>query len=377
MKKILVIGMADSVHLAKWLTQFASSSEYEFRLVSSSPHRKIHPLIRNLIREKSVSMGLLSRVLSLPLWVVDRLAGNAFRGLLLALYSSQFRPDLVHINEFQNAGYMYLVGRRFSKSLRSVKLLLTPYGSDIYWFQQFDRHLQKIKELLSHANAISAECRRDELLALKYGFNGVFTPRIPAFGSIELNLEKALTDSRDTIAIKGYQNHWGQALNALSVIEKMANELQGIRVELFSCNKVTLRRVKKLQDTTSIDITAHYKGSLSNAQVQEIMHRSFAMIALSKSDGISASMIEAMANGAVPIQSRTSCCDEWLEDGVGGFLVAYDDLTSIETKLRHVLQNPEFRLGAARANIESLTKKLDPARMKDVAQKTYAMALEH
>jgi glycosyltransferase involved in cell wall biosynthesis len=367
--------MADSIHLAKWLHQFASDPDYEFRLVSSSPHRKVHPIIEELVSSGKVRMGVLTRYFSLPLWIADRVFSDWLRGALLAVYANAFKPDLVHVNEFQNAGYSYLRARQLSGAIRRAKLLVTPYGSDIYWFQQFPNHLARIKNLLAHTSAVSAECRRDEILAEKYGFKGVFGPRIPAFGSIELNLERALQADRTSIAIKGYQNHWGQALIALEVVRKLAHELTGFTIELFSCNRVTIQAAKKLAEETGLSVIAHPKGTLSNSEVQDILNRSLAMIALSKSDGISASMIEAMVNGAVPIQSRTSCCDEWLDNGVGGFLVDFDDVAGISKHLRFLLDTPGFRESAASHNISSLSTKLDPSQLEGLAKQTYEIAL--
>lgn len=375
MKKILVVGMADSIHLAKWLRQFEGNEEFQFQLVSSSPHRRVHPIIRELLSQGNFRMGILTRLFALPLWLADRFVGNWLRGGLLAFYANTFKPDLVHVNEFQNAGYTYLRARHLSKPMRQAKLLLTPYGSDIYWFQQYPRHLARIRALLSYATAISAECRRDELLAAKYGFKGVFGPRIPAFGSIELKLDRALQSQRTSIAIKGYQNHWGQALVALDVIRSLAPKLSGYTIELFSCNRITVRASKRLAEETGLKVIAHSKGSLSNGEVQDILNRSLAMIALSKSDGISASMIEAMVNGSVPIQSRTSCCDEWLDNGLGGFLVDFDDAKGIAQHLNFLLENPNYRESAARHNIESLSKKLEPSKLAGMARQTYEISL--
>ena len=43
--KILIIGMADSVHLARWLSQFIDQP-IDFTIFPSSPHRRIHPLLK-------------------------------------------------------------------------------------------------------------------------------------------------------------------------------------------------------------------------------------------------------------------------------------------------------------------------------------------
>ena len=37
-------------------------------------------------------------------------------------------------------------------------------------------------------------------------------------------------------------------------------------------------------------------------------------VGLSLSDGISTSLLESMAMGAIPVQTATACCDEWFTD---------------------------------------------------------------
>ncbi len=370
--RILVIGMADSVHLAKWLRQF-SDTDYVFEIVSSSPHRRIHPILKSLLRDgSSYRIHWISRIFSLPLWIGDRLFSDWLRGLLIAWRSRRFKPDLVHVLEFQNGGYSYLRAAQLTRSL-DVPLLLTPYGSDMYWFQQFPKHLRKIEVLLRRASGISSECRRDELLAEKYGFRGKFAPRLPASGGMELNPSNSLNYLRTRISIKGYQNHWGQALLALKCVESLATDLKSFEITLFSCNRVTMRAAQHLQARTGLQVTAFPKGALNNDEVHQILSESIALIALSKSDGVPASMLEAMANGAVPIQSYTSAADEWLLDGQGGFLVAWDDEKLIKEKLLYIVKHPEFRESAARVNFERLKSSIDPGVTLDLAIKTYAM----
>jgi len=370
--RILIVGMADSVHLAKWLRQF-SNSGHVFELVSSSPHRRVHPILKDLLSSSdSYRMHWVSRMLSLPLWIGDRIFGDWLRGSLIAWRSLSFKPDLVHVLEFQNGGYSYLRATHLTKSL-DVPLLLTPYGSDIYWFQQFPADLSKIRRLLGRAAGLSSECRRDEILAKKYGFQGKFGPRLPASGGMNLHVARSQNSSRTLIAIKGYQNHWGQALVALHCIEELASELEGFEITLFSCNRVTLKAAKRLAAKSGLRVTAFGKGALKNDEVHQLLGESIALISLSKSDGVPASMLEAMANGAVPIQSETSAADEWLEEGKGGFLVRWDDERKIKEKLIYIVSNPEFRESAARANFEKLKSSIDSKMTLDSAMQTYAM----
>jgi len=368
--KILIIGMADSIHLAKWLSQY-SDSNFLFQIVSSSPHRRIHPTLRGLLRKPNFKMGRFSRALSLFLWILDRVLSNFLRGLIVAFTIRSFKPDIVHVLEFQNAGYVFLRSRRFIGNASKFKLVLTPYGSDIFWFQHYPKHLRKIRKLLSIADGISCECRRDELLAIEHGFKGILLPRIPAFGSTELPELDPDRTKRRIIAVKGYQNKWGQATLALQAISSVADDLVGFNVEIFSAEGKAVRSARKLEKHTGIQVKIHKKHSMSNQDVLELFSRSQVYIGLSKSDGISASMIEAMAQGAIPIQSNSSCCDEWLDDEIGGFLVDYQDVEKVANLILRIVSDEEFQISAARHNQSLLRKKIAAPLTKKAALDTY------
>jgi glycosyltransferase involved in cell wall biosynthesis len=123
---------------------------------------------------------------------------------------------------------------------------------------------------------------------------------------MNLLLSRSQNPSRTRIAVKGYQNQWGQAFVALKCIEDLAGDLQDFEITLFSCNQVTLKAAKRLEAKTGLKVTAFGKGALKNDQVHQLLSESIVLVSLSKSDGVPASMLEAMANGAVPIQSDTS-----------------------------------------------------------------------
>jgi hypothetical protein len=370
--KILVVGMADSIHLAKWLSQF-KHSDLRFRVVSSSPHRFVHPMLLELLETPKFSMGWLSRRFSFFFWICDRFLSDRIRGLVIAKEIKTFNPDLVHVMEFQNGGYAYLRARNLSETIPKYKLLLTPYGSDIFWFQNYPAHLAKIKNLLSVADGLSSECRRDELLAQKYGFEGMFMPRIPAFGSFDLSRPETDRSQRNIIAVKGYQNKWGQAVNAIKAIERVAPYLENLSVAIYSAEGGAISAARRLHQRTGIEVKVHRKHSLTNQEILELFSRSQIYIGLSKSDGISASMIEAMSQGAIPIQSNTSCCGEWLDDEIGGYLVKYDEIELISQKILRVIRNEEFQIQAATHNYYSLKSKLDSGAGQKAAFDTYRL----
>jgi len=375
--RVLIIGMADSIHLARWLSQFEQSN-IEFRLVSSSPHRKLHPYIRDLLGTRnshvSLSIGAVSRFFSLPLWILDRLFSDFFRGLLIANEIRRFKPSFLHVNEIQNAGYATLRAIKLLQYRDIPPIFLTNYGSELVWFGKFPRHRRRMEELLKYSAAFSAECRRDYLLAEKLGFVGLKMPQMPVAGGARYSAN--WSSNRKTIAVKGYQNKWGRALSVLECLNEMQGDLEPFDIEVFSSNHVVKKRVKELSKTTNLNIVSYGKGSLSHEEMMQLFSRSICYIGVSLSDGISTSMIESMANGAIPIQTSTSCADEWIENGKTGFIISPSDIEGLKSALRRIISG-DFNCKVAQIkNIEIIKEKYDPDMLQSLAMSQYQRMFE-
>lgn len=343
---VIVVCMLDSIHTARWLTQFVNES-IDFNLIPSSPHRKIHPQIVALAGQKcnaSYSIKFQYKYLGLPLWLADRLLGKRILGRLIRKSVAAHNPDFVHALELQNAGYSCL--RAFKKGVpKGTKLISTNWGSDIYWFQRFPRHEKKLRRLLEVSDYYSAECQRDVNLALELGFMGKVMPIIPNSGALldeDLNREKLPTSERSTISVKGYQSWVGRANVALKALEHMSEELRGWRIVVFSANFQVLRLAKRIAKRTGLVIEAHGKGKLTRQEVLGILAESKIYIGISQSDGVSTTLLEAMAMGAFPVQTSTACCDEWFTDS--GITVDKIEVNTVEHAIKKAIlmsQDPE------------------------------------
>ncbi len=84
-------------------------------------------------------------------------------------------------------------------------------------------------------------------------------------------------------------------------------------------------------------------------------------LGISISDGISTSVLEAMAMGTFPIQTDTACCDEWFEDGVGGFAIPPDDFETICDRFDRALTDDALVDSAAEINWRTVETRLDRA----------------
>lgn len=316
--KVLVVCMFDSIHSARWLSQF-QDEDIEFLLFPSSPHRRINPNFLALLNSNSPASYRVvpgSSFFALPLWLVDKFFDNFFRSAILRRAIRKFQPDFLHALELQNAGYLSLRAIGENKS-GNLKFIATNWGSDIYWFRQFPKHEAKLRRLLKIANRYSCECERDVALAKELGFVGEVMPVAPNAGGFtreELEAPLAPVSSRKTIALKGYHGWVGRAKVALDAVELVADKLRNFNIEVYSANLTTARYAKKISRRTGLTIRVHKKGELKHKQVLDLFARSKIYVGLSLSDGISTSLLEAMAMGAIPVQTSTACCDEWFRD---------------------------------------------------------------
>jgi glycosyltransferase involved in cell wall biosynthesis len=373
-KRILVVCMFDSIHSARWLAQFKDSN-YEFLLFPSSPHRRVRSELKALLSSSAGStykLFPLSRFFGLPFWIADKFLGNLIRGSLVRVASKSFKPDVVHLLELQNAGYIGL--KAFGGQKRDYALISTNWGSDIFWFQRFADHKKKLQQLLGISDFYSAECERDVRLAKDLGFKGTALPVIPNAGGFAgelLSKPSVPSVDRKVIAIKGYEGWVGRAITALKAVEQILSELAGYELEVYSANQKTIGYAKQVARRTGLSIKIHPKGALSHSQVLDLFSRSKIYVGLSESDGISTSLLEAMAMGAIPVQTSTACCDEWFGDS--GVPVRSIDVDTVAQAILSALELAKDQSNAD-TNRETIRRKANAADVALIAKSFYETA---
>jgi glycosyltransferase involved in cell wall biosynthesis len=377
-KTVVLVCMVDSIHVARWIAQF-DPTEVKFILFPSGPNRRVHPKILEMIENGKSVQNQITIVpfggrLSLPLWALDRGFDDRIRGLLLRRILKMTLPDFVHALELQHAGYVTM--RALADKSISTPFIATNYGSDIYWFQQFPTHKAKIQSILHRADLYSAECQRDYLLAKNLGFEGEELPLGPNAGGVELagtHFGFQAPSKRKTIAIKGYHGWVGRALVALDVVESLQHDLRDYEIVVYSANLKVARRALQIGKKLGLRISVHKKNSLSHQEVLDIIGKARIYVGLSLSDGISTSLLEAMSMGAFPIQTSTSCADEWITPGKSGVLIRNLNADEVSTALKLALGDDSLVDEAAEINKETIMTKADAGTLKQSAKAFYGI----
>jgi glycosyltransferase involved in cell wall biosynthesis len=93
-------------------------------------------------------------------------------------------------------------------------------------------------------------------------------------------------------------------------------------------------------------------------------------IGASKSDGISTSFLEALATGAFPIQTSTSCAGEWVESGAHAGIVQ-PTKSAIRNKFEEVINDFEFLEKAQASNLDISKQRLSFPAISRITQDFY------
>jgi len=117
------------------------------------------------------------------------------------------------------------------------------------------------------------------------------------------------------------------------------------------------------------------RAELSHDRLLELFSSARIYVGISSSDGISVSLQEAMVCGAFPIQTDTSCANEWIENGKTGFIVKVDDLPGITQAIKTALENDSLVDSAAELNLKTAQERLDQKVVSELSRNFYEKAL--
>jgi hypothetical protein len=364
--------MFDSVHIARWISQFKNAN-FTLILFPSSHFRNIHP---SILRAQSQNIHVIGGgKLSRTFGYLDSLATLRFFGGSVAMVMRRFylkltikvlRPQVIHAIEIQHAGY--LISDQVGSSHRRI---LTNWGSDIYYFMNFENHINRIKEALKWATHYSAECERDYKLASELGFSGVNLPRIPNAGGFEISKNEVKCSDRKLILIKTYGGQFGAAKIAIKAIADFLSKNHNFEVFFYSVTRDVIKDVEKLRNNfPNLVKFSTLENPLSQDEILALFHKSRIYLGCSISDGLSTSFLQALIAGAYPIQTNTSCASELTFLGAAGSIIN-PSADEILFELNAKINDEKLLNESQKINLEFSRKYLEKNHVSQIASAFY------
>jgi glycosyltransferase involved in cell wall biosynthesis len=372
--KILFVAMQDSVHTQGWISQL-SNRGWEIYLFPSvdAPFNEvdkyknvtiIQPFYNNRkIYYCNIFGSRIAEILRFGMQSLMKFIKLIFPNYhknLLQKKIKAIRPDIIHSLEFQKAGYLVSdIKKEFSDKFPIW--IVTSWGSDLYLFGRIDAHHDKVIDVLLNCDYYLSDCQRDVQLAKNYGVKGQILGVLPAAGGFDLNRFKQFNfippSKRKLILIKGYQGWAGRSFVALAAIKLCADVLKSYKIAIFLAGP----DVEIAAELVSKDIQMPIEILEYNNHIDILKNCSEARVSigLSISDGTPMSMLESMITGVFPIQSDTSCADEWITDGKNGLIVPPEDPEAIAVAIRRALIDDDLVDQASAINSIIAEQRLD------------------
>ena len=214
-------------------------------------------------------------------------------------------------------------------------------------------------------------------MAKKIGIKATFLDCVTNSGGIPLQSvkkinKKQLTSSRKIILIKGYHGLFGLALNSIKAIQKISQHLREYTIVVYSADQIVVDYCNSISKKLDLKFQIYSNNiNLTQKEMYGLFSKTKVYIGISKSDGISTSLLESMALGAFPIQSNTSCANEWILNNKTGYILPPYNIKLISKKILLAINNDKQVDLAAKLNWKTIVKRADSNKIKKIIRKIY------
>jgi glycosyltransferase involved in cell wall biosynthesis len=295
----------------------------------------------------------------------------------LAHTIKNWQPDVIHslgvfVNWRDNAKIL-LLAREILGGKLPCPWIVSTWGADLDLYPSLgkEEHSQA-KAIFSTCDGLLLEGERDLPLAKKLGFHGKVLAKVPAFGGVTWNPEDYCslepTSKRRVIILKGRDNTdslqaggdpQGRAMTAMKAFQHCQDILKPYSIVIVQATPAIELQAKILVAITGLNITVFPNTlSLPYEQWLYMLGAARIMIAVTISDGLPSTLVEAMSLGAFPIHSRLDTINEWIVNGKNGLLVPPEDVQAVARAINIAVTNDELVDKAAKLNASIITSKL-------------------
>ncbi len=263
---------------------------------------------------------------------IPKLPGNAHYFLAIpfvASYIKKINPDIVI--GYSASGYGVMAGLASQKPL-----VISVTGSDI-----LDVSLKRLpiriftKKILKKADMITAWQYHMQRAVTEFGIDQnkiyVLSSGIDV-DSIQKQSSKENHDQGVGIITTRSINKFYRHDILLDSFKKLNNP--SLRLT-FAGEGSEINSLKMKAQSLGIRQMTYFPGFIPNKSIGKILGKNNIFISLSPSDGVSASLLEAMAAGLVPIVCDNEANRNWIKDSVNGVLLKNVNPDYIANRIKH------------------------------------------
>ena len=370
--RILMVSM-NSIHFRRWTSQLENSGHEVFWFDALGAEGVIKEL--PWVTQKSdwrlrLKKGrYLIKKLGFIKKLNERNISKAFED-----YVKEIKPDVVHCFAFQISIIPIL---DVIKRYRNIKWVGSSWGSDVYYFKELGISRDQFYESVKHLNYMFTDYKRDARILRECGFEGVHLGVFPGNGGIDFNLpfdNLKRPDERNRIFIKAYDDEIARGEVVAKAIFELPTSMFADYVLVFlGASEDSIAHIKAAH-TTKLKMEIYPRNEpIKNSQILELLSDSYLYIGNSLSDGIPNLLLEAMGNGAFPIQSNPGgVTSEIIEDEKNGLLIKDSlDVEEIKSLLTKALSDHSMIENCFENNIKEIRSRCNRKNLKRKIEEAY------
>lgn len=386
--RILFVALLGSIHTARWLRQLEDTG-WDIHVVDALDSNINTQLSNVTIHAGTYKQTLPTQRLRLlyrwPFprgrYFLNRHYPTLWKKIMpdavgrLSIVIKKLKPDIIHSMNMQHEAYFLSRVQRNLSNKRETPWIVSLWGSDIYWYQQFPEHKACIREVLQSCDYLATDCKRDIMLARENGFQGRLFGVFPGGGGYDIARmirlrQNGPVSGRRVIAVKGYQHHVGRGIEALKALEMCHDQLQDYEIVVHTAHPPTEKEAERLAFRRNLKIAVFPRTSPE--KIWELLGRSRISIGISESDGTPNTMLEAMIMGAFPIQTDPGgATSEWIDNGKNGFTVPHDDSCQIVEAIAKALEDDALVDSADALNQQLMLDRVEASKVKNQVLSQY------
>jgi len=272
---------------------------------------------------------------------------------------NSFRPDIVHSRNL--AALEAQVGSLF---IPGVKRIHGEHGRDIYdldgsnWKYNFLRRISRL--WIHHYIAVSGELA--EWLHQIIGVPRVKISRLSNGVDCE-KFSPVNGRARHTKVLVGAVGRLATVKDHRTLIEAMAYCRDSLGLDVSTCHLIIIcdgplsAELRDLSYSLALNQCVEFLGD--RADVADLLKRIDVFVLPSLAEGVSNTLLEAMASGLPVIATAVGGTPEIVRENQNGYLVSVGDVESIAGHIVRLVNNRELRESMGRQSRSSVKKRFD------------------
>jgi glycosyltransferase involved in cell wall biosynthesis len=336
--KICFISHAGHPNARRWIEYFATQLRHEVHVISVT--KEPHPVPGAIMHDILIDIERKWRYL-LAVPKVRRVLKKISPDLVIA-YRVQSSGVLAAFTGFhplvlaaQDEDIVHPVGSRLSRSC--VKFAIRRGDAFNAWGENMARNLCRLG------------APRDRIIVRPRGVRtDIF---LPGPTGARRNGRPTVCTTRGLYALYGHGF-------LLEVIDRLRHEVADVLLTLMGSGpeEEAIRR-----DIARRDLGRNVRllGRGDQHAVASLLQRSDVYVSVKSTDGVSSSLLEAMACGTFPVVADVPANRPWVRHLETGLLTADGDVSAYVRHLKRALEDDELRARAAAANVAFVQRELD------------------